>query len=157
MYYLTLQTAPNLPPNNLFNPSGRGYPDVSALGYNYNIVIEGQDYPVAGTSASCPVVAGTYHCHINLNILAMISLINDARISAGKSSVGFVNPALYQFAASKPDVFRDITVGENNCCAGYPAPSVCCQYGFNATVGWDPITGLGSPKFGNLLKAFLQV
>jgi len=140
-----LSTAPNLPPQSLFNAQGRGYPDVSALGFNYDIVLDGQDMGVAGTSASTPVFA------------AMITLINDARISAGKPSVGFVNPALYQLAASTPSVFHDITVGENNCCAGYPAPTVCCTYGFNATVGWDPITGLGSPNFGLLLKAFLKM
>lgn len=37
---------------------------------------------VYGTSASSPVVG------------AIISLINDARLSAGKSPLGFINPAV---------------------------------------------------------------
>jgi kumamolisin len=51
--------------------------------------------------------------------------------------VGFVNPVLYQ----NPNAFTDITSGNNN--------------GYDAAKGWDPVTGLGSPK-GNLVIAALQ-
>jgi tripeptidyl-peptidase-1 len=44
------------------------------------LAINGQFQPILGTSASTPVVA------------SMITLINDARITAGKKSVGFLNP-----------------------------------------------------------------
>eukprot|EP01087_Luapelamoeba_hula_P001899 TRINITY_DN116_c0_g1_i1.p1 TRINITY_DN116_c0_g1~~TRINITY_DN116_c0_g1_i1.p1 ORF type:complete len:570 (+),score=74.79 TRINITY_DN116_c0_g1_i1:169-1878(+) len=139
-----LRSAPNLPPLALFNASSRGYPDVAVIGYNYNVVLGGNTYLESGTSASAPVFAG------------MIALINGALIAQGKSPVGFANPALYSLAATR-DVFNDITVGENNCCAGYPGQFICCQYGFNATRGWDPLTGLGSPKFSNLRAAFLAL
>jgi tripeptidyl-peptidase-1 len=138
-----LKSAPQLPPLNLFSSNGRGYPDVAALGFNYNVVIGGATYQESGTSASAPVVAG------------MLSLINGARLAAGKPALGWVNAQLYQFALTNPAVVNDITVGENNCCAGEPGSIVCCQYGFNATVGWDPLTGLGSLNFANLKKAFL--
>jgi tripeptidyl-peptidase I len=46
------------------------------------LVIDGQFINVFGTSASAPVVA------------SMITLINDARITAGKNSVGFLNPTV---------------------------------------------------------------
>ena len=44
------------------------------------LAIDGQFHLVYGTSASAPVVA------------SMITLINDARITAGKKPVGFLNP-----------------------------------------------------------------
>jgi tripeptidyl-peptidase-1 len=141
--YLT--TAPNLPPSSMYNTAGRGYPDVALLGHNYQVVIGGGTYTVSGTSASSPVFAG------------FVTLINNYRASIGKGPVGFINPALYQFAAQKKPVFNDITVGENNCCAGSPGSQVCCQYGFNATAGWDPLTGLGSVRFPQLLQALAQI
>jgi tripeptidyl-peptidase-1 len=140
-----LSTAPNLPPTNLFNTKGRGYPDVAVMGHNYPIVIGGQEYVGSGTSASSPVFA------------SLITLINDKRLNAGKQPLGFVNPALYKLASSTPQAFRDMTSGENNCCAGYPNQQVCCQYGFNATIGWDPVTGLGSVNFIILSKALLAL
>ena len=101
--------------------SGRGYPDISAAGYNYVVVIGGEEYGVSGTSASSPVVAG------------MASLVNAIR----STPVGFLNPVLY---ASDADFFNDVTSGVNDCTAGL----VCCDEGFSATSGWDPLTGHGS-------------
>jgi len=139
-----LQNGPNLPPTTLFNANGRGYPDVAILGHNYEVVIGGQTYIESGTSASSPVFAG------------MVTLVNDARFAAGKQPIGFLNPTLYSLGGSS-SVWNDITVGENNCCAGEPGQQVCCQYGFNATVGWDPLTGFGSVNFPALLKALVKV
>ena len=53
--------------------------------------------PVGGTSASTPVFAG------------LISLINEARLQAGKKQMGFLNPWIYQNA----DAFTDVTKGDN--------------------------------------------
>jgi tripeptidyl-peptidase I len=44
--------------------------------------VDGEFQLVFGTSASAPVVA------------SMITLINDARIAAGKGPVGFLNPTV---------------------------------------------------------------
>ena len=44
------------------------------------LAVDGDFSLIFGTSASAPVVA------------SMITLINDARITAGKKSVGFINP-----------------------------------------------------------------
>ena len=49
--------------------------------------------------------------------------------------------------AVDPSVFNDITVGNNPGC-GTP--------GFNATKGWDPITGVGTPNFAKLRDAIAQ-
>lgn len=137
-----LKNAPNLPPKSMFNPSGRGYPDVAAMGHNYAIVVGGQTYQGSGTSASTPVFG------------AMISLINAARIEAGKSSLGFLNPALYKLSS---DAFHSITSGENNCAAGNQGSQTCCPNGFTATAGWTPLTGLGSPKFASLKSQLMSM
>jgi len=132
-----------LPPSAQYNGAGRGYPDIALVGHNYDVCIAGQFYQVSGTSATTPTSA------------AMFTLINDARLSEGKSPLGFVNPLLYQLAAeagtSSP--FNDITSGENNCCAGDVGQETCCKYGFYAASGWDPLTGWGSLNFANLLAA----
>jgi tripeptidyl-peptidase-1 len=81
----------------------------------------------------------------------MISLINDERLRNGKPSLGFLNPALYQADRS---VYNDITLGESFCAAAHTPGQNCCKQGFYATKGWDPLTGLGTPKF-DALKDYL--
>ncbi|KDQ15077.1 hypothetical protein BOTBODRAFT_32062 [Botryobasidium botryosum FD-172 SS1] len=109
----------------------RGYPDISANGANYVVAIEGAFSLVYGTSASAPVVGSIF------------TLINDARLAAGKGPMGFVNPTLYK----NPCALNDITTGGNQGC-GTP--------GFTAVSGWDPVTGLGTPDFMKLLEVFMD-
>jgi len=117
--------------------TGRGYPDISMAGFNYEVVINGNTYAVSGTSASSPVVAG------------FASLVNAKR----GTPLGFINPTLYKAGSSS---FNDITSGNNKCCAGTAGSQVCCTEGFTATKGWDPLTGLGSvdyPQFEALFAS----
>jgi tripeptidyl-peptidase I len=79
--------------NPFFNQSGRGYPDVSAVGLNILLYVGGQPNFVGGTSASAPIFA------------SIINLINEKRLGAGKSTVGFINPALYK----NPHAFTDVS------------------------------------------------
>jgi len=59
--------------------------------------------------------------------------------------MGFLNPFLYQ----NEDAFNDIVAGSNKIGrGGQPLP-----FGYNCSKGWDPATGLGTPKFQALLKA----
>ncbi|CCM03036.1 uncharacterized protein FIBRA_05153 [Fibroporia radiculosa] len=113
----------------LYNASGRGYPDVSAQGDNFLIAWGGEFYTIDGTSCSTPTVA------------SVISLINDRLVAAGMSTLGWLNPFLYSTGLS---AFTDITSGDN--------PG-CNTNGFSATTGWDPITGVGTPVFSDLLTA----
>lgn len=131
-----LDTSAELPPSTEFASAGRAYPDVAVLAHNYAQRINRGEHVNSGTSASAPVFA------------AMITLINDARMSAGKPALGFLNPALYAAAST----FRDITSGENRCTC---SPGPCCQHGFAAQSGWDPVTGLGSVHFPALLQALM--
>ena len=99
-----------------FNASGRGYPDVSAQGTTFAIVANGQFLAVDGTSASSPTFA------------SIVALVNDHRLNAGKSSLGFLNPLLYSPTAAP--IFNDITAGSNPGCG---------TQGFPTKLGWDPV------------------
>jgi tripeptidyl-peptidase-1 len=74
----------------------------------------------------------------------MITLINDARLAAGKSPVGFINPAIY--SAHFRAAFHDIVSGNNPGCG---------TDGFEAVEGWDPVSGLGTPNFEKLLDLWM--
>jgi tripeptidyl-peptidase-1 len=128
-----LKTATKLPPNGSFPPGGRATPDVAALGEGFEVVASGRVESVGGTSASAPTFAG------------LVSLLNEARLKAGKPAMGHLNPFLYQNA----DAFTDITVGTNAISReGEKVP-----YGYACAPGWDPATGLGTPIFSKLLSA----
>lgn len=125
-----------LPGPGNFNPGGRGYPDVAALGHNYIIVQGGSNMQVDGTSCSAPVWGG------------LVNLFNAHQLSNGKSPLGFLNPLLYKLAAK--GVFNDVTQGNNTCTEDGCTPG--CT-GFTATAGWDAATGFGTPNFPALRTA----
>ncbi|KZV92013.1 subtilisin-like protein [Exidia glandulosa HHB12029] len=110
----------------LFNPAGRGFPDVAAQGNGFQVIRSGRVISVGGTSASSPTFA------------AVVSLLNDFRIASGKAPLGFLNPLLY---SSLVPGFNDITSGSNPGCG---------TTGFTAVAGWDAVTGLGTPNFTTL-------
>jgi tripeptidyl-peptidase-1 len=119
-----------------FNRSKRAFPDVAAQSTHFAIHNRGWWVATGGTSASSPVVAG------------IVGLLNAARKAQGQPPMGFLNPWLYNNSAA----FTDITVGSGIGCfnrgdfGGHGA-------GWNATAGWDPVTGLGTPLFDKLLEA----
>ena len=129
-----------VPPAGDYNSSGRGYPDVAALGHAYYIENNGQQVQVDGTSCSCPVFAG------------VVGLLNAYRVENGLATIGFANPLLYKIANEHPNAFNDITTGNNYCTEGQ-----CCSTGFEASQGWDATTGLGTPNVANLLSALQQI
>ncbi|KAG6899604.1 hypothetical protein C0993_008765 [Termitomyces sp. T159_Od127] len=126
-----LAALPNGTYAGLFNPNGRAYPDVSAQSDRFRIFLSGKPILIGGTSASSPAFAG------------FVALLNDVRLTHGQKPLGFLNPFLYSKGANG---LNDITVGHN---------SGCGTTGFNATKGWDPVTGLGTPNFGKLKKLVL--
>jgi tripeptidyl-peptidase-1 len=66
----------------IYNSAGRAYPDVSAVGDNVVIFTGGSEGLIGGTSASSPAFG------------AILNRINEERIAASKSTIGFVNPTL---------------------------------------------------------------
>merc|ERR1712000_72968 len=123
-----LRNAPQLPKSSFFNASGRACPDVSALGTNFNINVNGGFELVSGTSAASPTFAG------------VLTLVAAERAAQGKPRLGFLNPTIYKLGK----VGNDVTEGYNqdeNCIPGVPIR------GFSATKGWDPVSGLGTPDY----------
>jgi len=118
----TWQSAPGVPADRR-----RDVPDValSAAVHDGYVVAHGTNlYVIAGTSASTPAFAG------------LMALVDQAK----GSRQGNVNPVLYQLAANQygaggPQVFHDITAGNN---------SVPRLKGFACGPGYDEVTGLGS-------------
>jgi len=126
-----------LPPASYFNHTGRGYPDVSAVGHNGYILDGGQAGLIGGTSQSAPTFA------------AVAALLADAFKAKTGKSFGFMNPILYAAYKADPSTFIDITVGDNICTEDGCAPT--CT-GYTCAKGWDPVTGLGSPNYAQMLK-----
>jgi tripeptidyl-peptidase-1 len=123
----------------LFNHAGRAMPDISAIGSGFQIVVGGDIGQVLGTSASTPVVA------------AMVALVNDARMRAGKPSLGWLSPLLY--TARVKSVLRDVTVGDS---AGCLFPDDSRSPGWSAGEGYDLVTGLGVvDDFNDFLEALM--
>ncbi|KAL4948193.1 peptidase S8/S53 domain-containing protein [Aspergillus filifer] len=131
-YYETVDNSSIGANGGIYNRIGRGYPDVSTVGINLLVYLRGIAYSTGGTSASAPIFA------------SLLTRINEERLARNMSTVGFVNPVLYQH----PEAFRDVTAGYNDGCG---------TNGFPATEGWDPVTGLGTPVYSKLLEVFLNL
>ena len=111
---------------------------MSALGGSANQYLIYQNKKATGaygTSAATPVVA------------SVVARLNELRFAAGKPALGFLNPLFYQ----NPAAFNDVTSGTN---CGLPAgcSHTASGRGFPAVVGWDPVTGLGTPNYAALAK-----
>lgn len=113
-------------------PNQRLVPDVSAVSdpftgvrivFNREVAIGG------GTSQAAPIWAG------------LAALMNDRLRHAGAAPLGDLNPMLYRLAKSKTAFpgLRDINFGGN-------AVSI------SGTLGYDMVTGLGTPNVENLVK-----
>lgn len=97
---------------------GRGVPDVAANAdpdTGYNVLVDGQQLVIGGTSAVAPLMAG------------LIALFNEQY----KKPSGFIHPQLY----TDPGLCRDITVGNNK--------TTSVNSGYSAGPGWDACTGWG--------------
>jgi tripeptidyl-peptidase-1 len=128
--------ASGLPPSGSYDAKSRGTPDVAALGEGFQVINDGRAISVGGTSAAAPTFA------------AMVSLLNEARLGAGKAPMGFLNTWLYANA----DAFTDVTVGNDKVGRG----GETLPFGYDCAAGWDPVTGLGTVQFDALLKAAMK-
>ena len=105
--------------------TNRGVPDVAGdadENTGYVVRVDGSDTVIGGTSAVAPLWAG------------LIALINQSNAKPA----GFINPLLYQNAATAAD-FNDVTSGNNGA--------------YSAGSGWDACTGLGSPVGAKVASA----
>ena len=121
-------------------PSGTGryVPDVSMPADPYTgafLVYSGKSEDIGGTSWSAPTWAG------------FCALINEARAKAGKTTgMGLLNPNLYPLIGTSN--FYDVTSGSN-------AEGKNAAGKYSATVGYDPVTGIGTPDVGVLLTSLV--
>lgn len=92
--------------------------------------------PIGGTSVGAPVAA------------AMTALFDQA---AGGKRLGFLNAALYRIAdtTTGAQAFHDVKTG-NNTFTFQNGKAKMTVPGFDAGLGWDPPTGLGSLNAANL-------
>jgi kumamolisin len=109
----SFQSSANVPkaPNGFV---GRGVPDVAGDAdpeTGYNVVVDGQQSVIGGTSAVAPLWAGLF------------ALINQ---SLGKN-VGYVNSLLY--SANEEATFHDITSGNNDGYSAGPGWDACTGLG----------------------------
>ncbi len=117
-----------------FSGTNRGVPDVSAIGGTWFwMIYTGGVTLSAGTSLACP----TY--------TAMLDLMWQYNSSTPKPQ-GMANYNLYTIAkgANYDVAMHDVVVGNN--IHGTAPPG----FGYTTTVGWDPVTGLGSADVGKL-------
>lgn len=128
-----LKSSTPFPLKKYFNRMGRVYPDISVVSHNYMVRVGGNYMAVDGTSASGPVVS------------AMISMLNNLRLSQGKSSLGAVAPLLYDMYNNCPDCYNDVTQGDNN-----STEYTDCKYGYTAAKGFDAVYGVGIPNFDKM-------
>jgi subtilase family serine protease len=112
----------------------RNIPDVSAeADTNQWSCYDGQCYGGnGGTSYAAPQWAG------------FIALANQQAVKAGRSTLGFLNPAIYAIGlgTSYHNDFHDVISGNNG--------------GYNAVKGYDLVTGWGSPTGVSLIQALLE-
>jgi kumamolisin len=106
--------------------AGRGVPDVAGNAdpvTGYQVVVDGQREVVGGTSAVAPLWAG---------LIARLAQASGTRF-------GLLQPLIYAGITPGKDVagFNDITAGNNGA--------------YSAGPGWDPCSGLGSPRGADLL------
>jgi subtilase family serine protease len=87
-----------------------------------------------GTSFAAPRWAG------------FLALVNQQAVANGHAPLGFIDPVIYSLGKGPnyKSVFHDITSGNNNNGKGQS---------YNAVVGYDMVTGWGSPNGQNLINA----
>ncbi|KAJ6789972.1 hypothetical protein PWT90_02927 [Aphanocladium album] len=120
----------------IYDRCGRGYPDISAAGDDGVVAANGEIFFEGGTSKSAPIFA------------AIITRINEERLNAGKMAPGFLSPALYKGYAK--GTFINIVKGNQ----GHKSKACGTNQAFVASPGCDPVTGLGTPKYGQMLEYF---
>ena len=124
------QVAGVISSSNQASSSYRNAPDVAAEANFDNTTADNGTFSggYGGTSYAAPRWAG------------FVALANQQAVANGKSTLGFLNPTIYNIGtgSSYTANFHDITSGNNK-------PTAGAGSGFNAVTGYDLVTGWGSP------------
>jgi kumamolisin len=120
--------AGTVPPDR--NTGRRLTPDVSAVADPFtgvSFILDGEPTIGGGTSQAAPIWAG------------LAAVMNDYLLANGGRRMGDLNPLLYRIAGgARLPAFRDVTLGGNAVDDAGP--------------GYDLVTGLGTPRVGNLVQ-----
>ncbi|HXC37039.1 MAG TPA: protease pro-enzyme activation domain-containing protein [Candidatus Acidoferrales bacterium] len=122
--------------NNQGSTTLRNVPDVAMTGDNIYVVYNNaHTQDVGGTSCAAPLWA------------AFAALVNQQALAKGETTVGFINPAVYDIglSANYENCFHDITTGNNT--------NTTVGNEYFATNGYDLCTGWGTPTGSNLINA----
>jgi hypothetical protein len=129
------QNAPGVP-----KITARLVPDISfAASWDhdpYLTMLDGTLWAWGETTSSASFFAG------------VLSILNQYLVNTGAQTapgLGNINPRLYELARTTPEVFHDITAGDN-IVPCKPGSDYCLldRYGYSAAPGYDVATGLGS-------------
>jgi len=114
--------------------SGRGIPDIS-LNASVNGGVVAFDSDLATGHITISIMGGT-----SVATPELAGIIADG-IQMAHHRLGAINPALYKLGTSKDyaHLMNDITSGNNVLAASSIA-------GYPAAIGWDPVTGWGTPQ-----------
>lgn len=116
--------------------TNRNLPDVALTGDNIYVAYgDGSSGTFGGTSCATPLWA------------ALTALMNEQSFAGGRTTLGFLNPAIYALGGSTnySASFNDITSG-NDTSSDSPGE-------FYAVTGYDLCTGWGTPHGQNLINA----
>lgn len=118
----------------------RNVPDVVMDGYGLYMCFDGScSGGNGGSSWAAPMWAG------------YAALINQKAVANGQTTIGFINPALYQLGegSTYANDFHDIIGGNNDCCG----QSVY----YTAVPGYDLVGGWGSPNGETFIDDLLSI
>jgi hypothetical protein len=104
-YLVASSKVPSLRPVAGYNRTGRGIPDLSAMGNYFDVFYRNDTSQIAGGGNMLTVIS------------AFVGQLNSRRIEDGKSVVGFLNPFIYNTA--NVAMFTDILIGSNHHTASY--------------------------------------
>jgi len=158
----------------LASPNFPGYifcTNDAALGDTGTVSVCAGGIPAALSLSSAPIVGGT---SVSTSVFAgMVVLLNQYLAGASSPGLGNINPMLYSLAATPANaVFHPVNSGTNDvyCSGGTPSaqpPANQCPFAsgtsgvigfdssvFDATTGYNLVTGLGSVNLNNLVAAW---
>ena len=130
--------------------SYRGVPDVSYdadITTGFPVIFGATGTPLllteGGTSLGSPQWAG---------IIALADQLAGRRL-------GFLNNAFYQLSQtiSSTQVFHDVIQGNNNVLLQGNTDYSVFISGYKENIGWNPVTGLGTPNVANLLPRLIKL
>ena len=136
------QAGPGVP-----DDSARDVPDLSLPADpdhdGYQVYTSGGVHIFGGTSVGTPAFAG---------VLALLNQYLTTKGVLAKPGLGNINPTLYRLVQTTPEIFHDVTAGDNMVpCAQSSPGCVNGLLGFSAGPNFDLATGLGSIDTYNLV------